>query len=328
MVDDRVTVTHVVADGPAHAAGIRPGWTVDVAAGDSAAPTLRALAAAPDEATRRELRLRLPLRMAARLAGPAGATVRVTVRDLDDRPLLLELARRPAPGILVRFGNLPPTLADVSHRRIATPGGGCVGYVRFDSWMVPLGRAIETAVDGVRACGGIVLDLRGNLGGVAGMAMGVAGHFMNEPHPLGILRTRAGEARFVAYPRRVTSEGVATTPFDGPLAVLVDGQSASTTEFFAAGMRHTGRARIFGESTAGKALPAALVRLPSGDALMHVVADFTTPDGTRLEGAGVSPDAPVPVRRADLRAGRDAALEAAVEWIQLRVAAASGVEHR
>ncbi|HEY0969871.1 MAG TPA: S41 family peptidase, partial [Gemmatimonadales bacterium] len=327
LVDGRVTVTAVAPDGPAHATGVRPGWTLDVAAGDSAAPALRSLASAPDEASRREIALRLPLVMAARLSGPAGSMVRVTVRDLRGRTLLIGMARRRAPGMLVRFGNLPPTLARVTHRRIPAGEGGCVGYVRFDSWMVPLGPAIESAVDEVRACGGIVLDLRGNLGGVAGMVMGVAGIFMDEPHALGVFRTRAGEARFVANPRRVTRDGEATTPFAGPVAVIVDGLSASTTEFFAAGMRHTGRARIFGETTAGKALPAALVRLPTGDVLMHVVADFTAPDGTRLEGAGVSPDVPVPVRRADLVAGRDAPLEAAVEWIRSRAGAAGGAAH-
>jgi C-terminal processing protease CtpA/Prc len=46
-----------------------------------------------------------------------------------------------------------------------------------------------------------------------------------------------------------------------------------------------------------------------------VTADLVAPDGRRVEGRGVVPDEPVPVRREDLLAGRDAALEKAIEWI-------------
>jgi len=56
-------------------------------------------------------------------------------------------------------------------------------------------------------------------------------------------------------------------------------------------------------------------RLPSGDVFVHAVADFTDPDGRRVEGAGVVPDDIVPLTVADLLAGKDAPLEAAVRWI-------------
>ncbi len=57
-------------------------------------------------------------------------------------------------------------------------------------------------------------------------------------------------------------------------------------------------------------------RLPTGDVLLHVIADFVAPDGRRVEGRGVIPDEPVPLRREDLLAGRDAPLEAALRWIR------------
>jgi carboxyl-terminal processing protease len=79
-------------------------------------------------------------------------------------------------------------------------------------------------------------------------------------------------------------------------------------------MQTTGRARIFGEATSGQALPAVVTRLPNGDALMHVIADFTAPDGTRIEGRGVVPDEPTPIARAALLAGDDPAIESAVRW--------------
>ena len=80
-------------------------------------------------------------------------------------------------------------------------------------------------------------------------------------------------------------------------------------------MQALGRARVFGETSAGQALPATTTRLPTGDVLMHATADLVAPDGRRVEGWGVVPDEQVPLRRDDLLAGRDAPLDAAVRWI-------------
>jgi carboxyl-terminal processing protease len=90
----------------------------------------------------------------------------------------------------------------------------------------------------------------------------------------------------------------------------------STSEIFAAGLQGVGRARVFGEVTGGQALPALMVRMPNRDVLMYAFADFVAPDGTRVEGRGVIPDVAVPLTRADLLAGRDAPLEAAIRWIE------------
>ena len=84
---------------------------------------------------------------------------------------------------------------------------------------------------------------------------------------------------------------------------------------FAGALQQVGRARIFGDTTAAQVLPAIAQRLPNGDVLYHAVADFELSDGTRLEGRGVVPDDVVPATRADLLAGRDPALDAAVRWL-------------
>jgi len=65
----------------------------------------------------------------------------------------------------------------------------------------------------------------------------------------------------------------------------------------------------------GQALPALFDRLPNGDVLIHAYGDFVTANGTRLEGRGVIPDEVAPLERADLLAGRDRTLEAALAWI-------------
>ena len=148
--------------------------------------------------------------------------------------------------------------------------------------------------------------------------MGVSGYLPAEQQPLGRLITRQNELTFVSMPRRVTSAAEPMEPYDGPLALLVDGQSMSTTEIFAAGLQETGRARVFGETSGGQALPALMTRLPNNDVLMYAFANLVTPDGVRIEGRGVIPDREVPLERRALIEGRDPALEAAVEWIQSR----------
>jgi carboxyl-terminal processing protease len=174
----------------------------------------------------------------------------------------------------------------------------------------------DRAVDAVRDCRGIVLDLRGNPGGAGAMVMGIGGHFLDSAVSLGTLRMRTNELRFVANPRRVSTRGETVRPYAGPLAILVDPLTGSTSEIFAAGLQALGRARVFGEASAGQALPAMATRLPTGDVLLHVIADFVAPDGRRIEGRGVIPDEVVPLRRAELLMGRDAALDAAVGWIR------------
>jgi carboxyl-terminal processing protease len=170
-------------------------------------------------------------------------------------------------------------------------------------------------VDSVRTCDGIVVDLRGNPGGVGAMVMGFGGYFMDSTRSLGTMRSRFVSLNFVINPRSSRADGRRVAPFAGPLAILVDPMSASTSEIFAAGMQRIGRARVFGEPSAAAALPALMERLPSGDVFVHAVADFTDPTGKRIEGVGAVPDEIVPLAIADLKQGRDAPLDAAVRWI-------------
>ena len=101
----------------------------------------------------------------------------------------------------------------------------------------------------------------------------------------------------------------------GPLVILTDETTGSASEVFTGGMQALGRARVIGEASTGAALPSMLTRLPSGDFLLHAIGNFLTADGESMEGDGVQPDQVVPLRRADLLAGTDAPLEAALDWI-------------
>lgn len=145
--------------------------------------------------------------------------------------------------------------------------------------------------------------------------MGFGGFFVESPVSLGTMRMRQLSLNFAINPRVVRVSGTQMGPFKGPVAILVDAMSASTSEIFATGMQRLGRAKVFGQRSAGAALPALMHGLPSGDTFVHAVADFTDPAGGRIEGSGVVPDHLIPLTQQDLAESIDAPLEAATKWI-------------
>ena len=315
LVGRAIVVSRVEAGSPAADAGVRTGWAVDSVGRFTGAFAAAQLARVTGEAELRALGYRLPQVVRSLFGGDAGRSVTAAFTDGQGRRHVVTMTRRPLPGMPVRFGNLPAFNARVEHERLPVAGGGCAGVVRFNIWMPPMSAALDAAMDSVRACRGIVLDVRGNPGGVAGMVMGFGGYFLDTPLPLGIMRQRGTELRFVVNPRLTNLAGRPIRPYAGPVALLVDPLSASTSEIFAAGMQAVGRARVFGDTTARQALPALMTRLPTGDVLLYVVADFTDPNGRRVEGRGAVPDETIPLRREALLEGRDEPMDAALRWI-------------
>jgi carboxyl-terminal processing protease len=314
FVDSSLVVTRVDAGTPALALGIRPGWVIEEIDTLRVLESLRATSRVNANARRFAL-VRLTLNLNGRLSGPAGGTIRLVLRDGADTRRELLVPLRDAPGQVLEYGALPPMHVRFESNRL-TNSAGCVGVIRFNIFMTPVMPQFEDAMAGLRPCRGIVLDLRGNLGGLGAMIMGISGHFFANPETLGTMRLREATMRYVANPVRFSRTGQAMQPYDGPIAVVVDELSASTTEILAAALQRLGRARVFGTPSAGQALPALLSKLPNGDRLMYVIADFTGPGGKRIEGAGVIPDEATPLSRASLLAGRDDALESAVRWIE------------
>ena len=314
FLDSSLVVTRIAPGSPALSSGIRPGWVIEEIDTLRVRDALRATAQVSPGARRFAL-VRLTLNLNGRLLGPAGGKIRIVARDGADIRRTLAVALRETPGQVVEYGALPPMHVQFDSRRLTTPAG-CVGVIRFNIFMTPVMPQFEDAMAGLRPCRGIVLDLRGNLGGVGAMIMGMSGHFFAKPETLGTMRLREATMRYVANPIRVARSGEPMAPFEGRVAVVVDELSASTTEILAAALQRLGRARIFGVPSAGQALPAIVTKLPNGDRLMYVIGDFAGPGGARLEGTGVTPDVPTPLSRQSLLNGRDDALEAAVRWIQ------------
>ena len=248
------------------------------------------------------------------LSSDTPTPVRLRLRDPSGAERSETVARVPAPGTSVTVGNLPPLRASVEVAERRTRTGRRVGVIRFSVWMATLSAAIDDAVDRFRTVDGLVIDLRGNPGGLADMIRGVAGHLVDAPVVLGRAQMRELTLTFRANPRRSTADGRTVVPYGGPVAVLVDERTASASECFAGGLQAIGRVRVFGTRTAGQALPAVTRRLANGDVLMYAVGDFVTSTGRRLEGIGVEPDEVVPTDAAMLATGHDAE-SAALAWI-------------
>jgi carboxyl-terminal processing protease len=211
-------------------------------------------------------------------------------------------------GEPVQFGNLPTQYFWIESKRV-----GDAGYIAFDIFLNPpkLFSTFDKALTDCAKCAGFIIDVRGNSGGIGGMAMGIAGYFVDEQNKqLGTMVTRGVPLKFAINPRN--------PHFKGKVAILVDGLSASTSEILAGGLQDLHRARIFGTHTAGAALPSVIERLPNGDGFQYAIANYISQSGKTLEGNGVTPDVEVSPDAQALRTGHDLVLEAALKWIQAK----------
>ncbi len=240
------------------------------------------------------------------MGGAIGDTVAVIFMDEMDRPAEKTMILEEPKGKKVIFGNLPPFYLTFRADTLRND----IGYFTFSSFFDPvtLMPAFGNAILAFMRAPGIVIDLRGNPGGIAGMGMGMANWFVEEKNvAMGTMRTRSDTMKLVISPRART--------YRGPVAILVDGLSGSSSEIFAGGVQGLPRIRIFGSRTAGATLPSLVERLPNGDGFQYAFASYISRNGVELEGEGVHPDVEIRPTREALLEGRDPTIEAAIDWI-------------
>ena len=304
VIDGRALVTSVDPGSTAERAGVRPGWIVDRVGDERMSERIERLTA--QFATDRYGELAVVAALRARLSGAVGAELSVAFIDDRGRRVRRRLLLEEPPGTPAKAGLLPPIHVRFEQRWI----GDDTGYIRFNMFVDPgsVMPAYNDAMQQFHGAAGVVVDLRGNPGGIIGMAMGMAGWFVGgEDQRLGTMFMRGNELKVVVFPR--------PHPFTGRVAVLVDGLSASCSEILAGGLQDLGRARVFGSRTIGAALPSVIEELPNGDRFQYAIAHYVSQDGQPLEGAGVVPDVEVAPSRDALLAGGDPALDAALAWI-------------
>ena len=306
VIGAHALVTAVDPGSPAAKEGVQRGWEILRIGGAELAPVIAKLDEAYSKSSMREIVLRRAI--LTRLDGDASETVRVDFLNGLNQTVTKNLARTTPRGMLTQLGYLYPSYVWFDASRV---GAGKIGYVRFNMFLDPtrLMNLFGEAVSSCMQCDGFVVDVRGNPGGLGAMAMGMAGWFIDKPdQKLGTLYMRDTTLKFVVNPRVKT--------YAGPVAILVDGASASTSEIFAQGLKDLGRARVFGTHTAAAALPSVFEKLPNGDGFQYAVANYISEGGQPLEGLGVTPDVEAPLTRQALLDGKDPALDAAIAWIQ------------
>lgn len=194
-----------------------------------------------------------------------------------------------------------------NYRVVDGPNGTKIGYMQLFSFSQGAEGELDKALAEFKRQGvsGWVLDLRDNGGGYLDTLAAIAGRFL-DAQPLGYTIVRNGAEEPLS-----SVAGSLATP-QRPLAVLINGGSASSSEAFAAAMQDTGRARLFGETTAGCLAGALTYPLADGSAVSVTIEKIVSPKRREINRAGVQPDSAFP---AEPGATRDLALDAAVAWV-------------
>lgn len=252
LADGYITVISPIDDTPAFRAGIKTGDRIVKIDG--------------------KLTKNLPLPEAITLMrGSVGGKVKISIQRPGQSKLLdYELARESVKLQSVRSVHLDEK----------------TGYIRISSFMESTASDLVKAIDKLshpKKMEGLVLDLRGNPGGLVDQAVRVVNAFVDEgPVVYTIGRDRSKkEIEYAQKGRQRT---------DVPLVVLVDGSSASASEIVSGALQDYRRAVIAGQRTFGKGSVQTIVPLGDESGLKLTIARYYTPSGRSIQARGIIPD--------------------------------------
>jgi carboxyl-terminal processing protease len=161
---------------------------------------------------------------------------------------------------------------------------------------------------------GMIIDLRGNPGGSVDALASLASEFVSEPETMAEVITRKKTEPVKLKPKR--------SPYRGPVAILVDQESASAAEMFAKYMQLKKRATVIGDKTSGHVTASQFWSEQIGtDSLLLFgvqigVGRIVFPDKEELEKKGVTPDTGCIPTAADLREGKDPCYGQAIQYVK------------
>jgi carboxyl-terminal processing protease len=180
-----------------------------------------------------------------------------------------------------------------------------VGYLKIAMFTNQTAHEVAEALNALLETGvqALVLDLRGNYGGVIAPLPQIGGMFLPEDTVLYVVTEHHEE-----HAIHVIIEDVI---FDGPVAVLVDSGTASASEILAGALQDHDRAQLIGAPTYGKGSVQSLYPLSDGSNLHLTTAVWLTPAHKQLDGVGLRPDLEI-----DALPGQDAALDAAIAYLE------------
>ncbi len=243
--------------------------------------------------------------------GPAGSLVSLDVRSVPEgRPRRLTLTRERIGESSVGWAMLP---------------SGDLALVRISVFSSGTGEGLAKALAGLGQAGarGLVLDLRDNPGGYFDEAVAVASQFLRQGN---VVLEKDAKGKVTPVP---VKPGGAKT--DLPMVVLVNHESASSSEIVAGALQDAQRARLVGEKTFGSGTVLTEVPLSDGSSLMLAIEEMLTPNGRSYWRKGLVPDVEAPqapdidllapktlscLSEAGFRNGRDRQLLAAVDLLR------------
>ena len=299
-VDGRTVVITVRRDSSAAHAGIEPGMVVLSIDGKPVAERIAEIernkaASSSERATRLISYGRL-------FAGPPDTELRVGMERADGSKFEVTLQRQ-------IYSSAPDVITDV------LPSG--IAYIRFDGFQPAITKEFRQALERFKNAPGIVIDLRRNGGGDLGVLLPIAGFFFGQKTLFAKDKTRSGKplsefAGIFRLPLELYVGKPGDQIYSGPVVILVDARSASSSEVFAAGMQDSQRAKIVGSQSCGCVLGIAKPRVMKGGGVLEMSEVlWFSPKGRRLEGTGILPDETVAPTLSDLQQKHDPAIETA-----------------
>jgi len=208
---------------------------------------------------------------------PNAKTVAMTVRSKDGTVTQEMIMERQ----FLKVRN--PVSYQITERR---KDGTVVGFIRIAEFNSLVKARLEDAIASLEKEGAnaFVLDLRGNPGGAFQSAVEISSLFVEDR-----VATYVVDSNQVQLPFR-TAGGRVILPEGNPMAIWVDGGSASASEVLTGSLHDNCRAVVMGEKSFGKGLIQAVYGLKNGAGLVLTVAKYVTPNGTEIQGIGITPD--------------------------------------
>ncbi len=204
------------------------------------------------------------------------------IRGKPGSPITLQLGRKGQSAFDVKLTRATIEVPTVRYN-LKQEGNRRVGYIQLREFSGHASDQMRRAIRDLnnQKADAFVLDLRGNPGGLLNSSIEIARMWLDNG---GIVRTvnRAGGSEITNANRTALTQR--------PLAILVDGNSASASEILTGALKDNNRAVVIGSQTFGKALVQSVHELADGSGLAVTIAHYYTPDGTDINKKGIVPD--------------------------------------
>ena len=304
LIDNRFVITRIEKNSAAETAGLKTGYTIEKVNDVSLAELLKQIEIY--YANIRNIKRHLSAQIIdSMLNGEKDSYVILTVAGEIEPPREIKVQQEKLKGEAILLGkNYPEQFLRFETASLNDE----VGFVKFNLFALPIVEKFCSAMTQLKDKKAIIIDLRGNGGGILGSLVGLGGMLTEKSIDLGTSIYKIGSENMVALSKAKN--------YKGKIVFLVDNQTVSAAEIFAAALQENNRALIVGEKTAGEALPSVSVELSTGAVLLYPIANFKTRNGNFLEGKGVEPNFVVALDRKSLLAGEDKQLETALRVIK------------